>query len=369
MDYNLEIQRLLLKKEQAPLPDDKINIIKQAIILADSHNDLQWGFDLRVDLIDEESNTSRNFESFPAFAWMLDVYDSDPEMFDVTYLLGKYRWMISEAYRNVNISLAQIQQMLVDFKIRLQENGFSLRTFYSASADLGFFLSKDDMVEENLQLRNESDVNQMFDYWLGELYANIENALRKNNFEFAIQMEREISIDKLQYLNYPLAIYSSFIRHLTRNRKYKQAYMYFLKAEECLPALSNDQSIVNPISKMIHFLSVYDKEKAWQYFEKYVNYTINCEDCTAAFFAMDVLSLLKNTKGIKVLNVSPQIEWYRADNTYKVADLHNYYYNMAHNLAARFDERNGNKSFTTHLKRTQNLETNWLSRIWNKIKR
>ena len=359
MDYNLEIQRLLLKRDNAPLPIDRIAVLKQAINLADIHNDLQWGYDLRIDLIDEESNTTRSIDSFPAFAWIIDAYDSDPDLFNVDYLLGKYRWMIGESYRNLSISIAQLQQMLIDFKLRLKSNGYSLRTYYTAKADLGFFLNNDDMISENIELRDDEEVNQTFDYWLSELYADIEFALRKNKFEQARQLERKITVDSLEYAHYPLAIYASFTRYLTRIGDSKKAGEYLYKAEECLSKIENDQSTITSIGKLMQYLLMYDKKRAWQYFEQYVNWTIDCDDCTAVFFALDVLPLLRYEKEVKILQVNSQLPWYRLDNTYNPADLYKYYYELALNLSKRFDERNGNNVFMGRFKQSQNIQSKW----------
>ena len=367
MDYNLDIQKLLLKKDNAPLPADRINFIKQAINIADAHNDMQWGYDLRYDLINEESNTANCIDSFPAFAWMLNAYDNDPEIFSVELILGKYRWMINESFFNINVSMAQLQQMLVDFKMRLQDNGYSLRTYYLTKADLGFFLYDIKMIEENLGLSCDEEVNHDFDDWISEMYADLEFSLRKNNFEAAAQIERKLSLHNMTYSYYPLIIYSSFVRHYTRTKKYDLANNYFTKAEESLANMGNDQSILTPVSKLIQFLSVYNKPRAWKFFEQYVNLTLNCDDCTKVFFVMDVINLLKD-KGTKILHVDPQLPWYRSDNTYNVADLYQYYYNMGSHLIKRFDERNGSNSYARQLKLSLQIGSrNWFSSILNKL--
>ena len=357
MDYNLEIQKLLLKKEEAYLPNDKINFIKQAIAIAAGHNDVQWSFDLRCELIEEEACTTRYTETIPAFAWLLDAYDSDPDLFDIDYIISRYRWVINQMFRNVGVSVAQIQEIFVDYKLRLQKHGYSLRSFYSAKADFGFFLDNMEIVQENIELRDKYQANS-FDYWINELYVNIEYVLRKNNTDYALQLEKEIAESDLEFVYYPFAVYTSLMRHFTRRKKYNEAHKYFLKAENCLTRLENDQSTIPQIGCLIYFLSIKDKKKAWHFFEKYINWTIDADDCTITFFSIDILNLLRE-KQTKVLNVSPQLPWYRSDNTYNTTDLYNYYYNLAHDMVHRFDERNGNNIFSKRLEQYKDRCSNW----------
>jgi len=93
MNYNLEIQKVLLKLKDLKSFEDKIMALKEAIQVADQHNDIDWGFDLRLDLIRQERNTSRCNESFPAFAWILHTSDANEDYFDESEFLWEYKWI------------------------------------------------------------------------------------------------------------------------------------------------------------------------------------------------------------------------------------------------------------------------------------
>ena len=353
MDYSLEIQRILIKKNEIAQPDDRINFIKNAITIADAHNDTQWGFDLRLDLINEESYTSRCTESIPAFAWVLNAYDNDPELFELERIISRYRWIINQAFRTTEVSIAQINEIFFDYKIRLRKHGYSLRSYYATKIDFAFSLNNVNEVRRNMDLLVSEDANS-FDYWINELYNEIELALKLNKFDYAAQLERQISEEDLKYPYYPLGIYATFVLYCVLRKKYNKACEYFLKAEECLARIGNDQSAITCIGKLILYLSITDKDMAWRYFERYVNWSIDGDDYSTAFFSMYVLNLLKG-KEERVLQVSPRLAWYRADNTYNTSDLYKYYHDTATNLTKRFDKRNGNKSFTSRMKKIINV--------------
>ena len=125
-DYSLQIQKLLIKAETQEQPDDKIKLIKEAIQLADIHNDVEWGFDLRKEIIENEKGTSRCIEGMPALSWLLEAYDQHSGIFEETEFMLEYKWMLMAACRNVNISAQQLEQIFEDYKTRSQRNGYSL---------------------------------------------------------------------------------------------------------------------------------------------------------------------------------------------------------------------------------------------------
>jgi hypothetical protein len=344
MDYALQIQKLLLQRDRLSSPDDKIALLKQAINLADAHNDVEWGFDLRLDLIRDEKETSRCDESFPAFTWILDAYDKNTELFDEDNFLWEYKWMLGSVRRNCSISLEQIESVIEDFKTRLLRNGYSLRPYYTAKLHLAFFLDNPDDAKKYLALRNQEVRDEMANCQACELSDDVELELRLGNFEKALTVGNSMLTKKVTCVHMPFSCYCACVKYFQKAGDMEKAYEYFQKAEADLSELS-DMSQVSEIGIMIRFLTDFDREKAWTFFEQYVHWNVNSEDYLDFLFSINVLPLLKG-EGNRILNVNPSLEWYREDNTYDLKEIYNYYYNKTEDLADKFDKRNGNGYFS-----------------------
>jgi hypothetical protein len=351
MSYNLQIQKLLVKRNTVNSPSDKIALIKQAINLADAHNDIEWGFDLRLDLIRDEKDTSHCDESFPAFAWILDTYDRNPDTFDESNFLWEYKWMLGSARRNSSISLEQIESIAEDYKVRLQRNGYSLRAYYAAKSHMAFSVNELEAAKEYIELRDKELRDDMSNCHACELDDNVELELRLGNFDKALTVGNDMLTKKVTCSHMPFSAYCTCVKYFHKAGDTERALEYFNKAEADLAAFEDDTSQVSEIGNLIHFLSYYDRDKAWRYFAQYAHWNIDSEESLDFLFSISVLPLLRES-GTRRIQVNSSLPWYRADDTYDVAALYDYYHSRAKTLADKFDARNGNDFFNQQLAET-----------------
>jgi tetratricopeptide (TPR) repeat protein len=347
MDYALQIQKLLLQRNKVSSPDDKITLLKQAINLADVHNDVEWGVDLRLNLIRDEKDTSRCDESLPAFTWILEAYDRNPETFDEEDFLWEYKWMLGSVRRNSLISMEQIDSIAEDFKTRLLRNGYSLRPYYTVKAHMAFFLGDLDDAKEYIDLRNKEVRDEMSNCRACELDDDVELELRLGNFEKALTVGNIMLTKKITCGHMPFSCYCTCVEYFQKAGNMEKAYEYFQKAEADLAEL-DDTSQVSEVGILIRFLTDYDKDKAWSFFEQHAHWNVNSEDYLDFLFSINVLPLFKG-EGNKIININPSLSWYKEDNSYNLQEVYNYYYERAKDLADRFDQRNGNKYFNKQL--------------------
>ena len=346
MDYNLQIQKLLVKMDAVASPQDKLTLLKQAITLADTHNDVEWGFDLRLELIDVESDTPCRSDSLPAFTWIVEAYEQNPDLFKERDFVWKYKWMISYVRRNASISMEQIDAIVEDFKMRLQRNGYSLRAYYYSKVHMAYFLGNLEDARINLELADKELRDNMSNCAACELDDKVELQLRSGNFDSAMTMGQDLFTKKLTCGHMPFTTYCTCVECFTKANDFEKAHEFFLKAEEDLLATENDTSQILNVSKLILFLSIYNREKAWEYFEEYCDWSYGADDYYTFIFAKNILPLL-NEDGNRTLKINAVMPWYKSDNNYDIKELYNYYYNIANDLARRFDARN-NSVYVTH---------------------
>lgn len=347
MNYNLEIQKILIKIGNISHHDDKINLLKQAINIADSNNDLDWGFDLRLDLIREETYTSHCIESFPAFVWILNIHDSNPELFDESDFLWEYKWMATSSRRNVNISREQIETIMADLRRRMLKNGYTDRAYFTVCIYWHLFLGEVDKAREFIKLRDGVSRDRMSHCNACELDASVEMELIDGNFDKGIALAHDLINKKVTCGHMPFGTFCNLTYYLSKAGD-KRAGEYFAKAEEEMLEMKDDTSLLSDVALLMYYLIDNNNDRAWEYFEKYAGWEVGAEDSFSFEFALPILSLLKD-KGTRSLNMDTKLPYYSSDNTYNLGELYDYYYKKADDLASRFDARNGNNHFRSRL--------------------
>jgi len=348
MNYNLEIQKLLLESEKMTNPEDRIANLKQAIKIADANNDIDWGFDLRMDLIRDEQYTNHSMESFPAFAWILDAYDNNPDLFSENEILLEYKWLASVAYSNLNVSKPQIEAILEDFRERAIRNGYSSREYYNIKVNICLLSGDKEGARIYLDLRDKEPQDAMSSLW-NDTITTIFVELIEKNFESAISHIKEFTTQHSTHHMSPIPVYSGLIYYLGGKHYDPIIEKYFEIADEEFSKMTKYPFQLYEMSLIMYYMAKHRKEKAWSYFEDFINWEPDAEDAVRFDFALSILPLLKNGGIKKIDSIGSRLPYYRDDNTYNLDELYQYYRHTATDLAERFDIRNGNNHFTQQL--------------------
>lgn len=349
MNHNLEIQKLLLQAQNLKNYEDQIILLKQAVHIADANNDEDWGFDLRMDLIRTEQYTAHSEESFQAFAWILNTFDNNPGLCTDEDMLHEYKWLAAVSYNNLRISRIQIENIFEDFKCRCLKAGFSLREYYNIKANYSLFMGDRYSARNNLNLR-ESELSDSLSSWGNDMITTIYVEMFEGEFDKAITHINEFVANQSTHKMNCVPIYSGLIYYLGGKKFDKRVEIFFHKADNEFSKLKVLPFQLYEVSLMMYYMSKRQKEKGWIYFEKYINIDLNAEDAVRFDFAASVLHLFKDESGMRIIeDISNKHPYYKADNTYLLSDLYDYYLGIAKDLAHRFDIRNGNLHFSEQL--------------------
>ncbi|MDR1595225.1 MAG: hypothetical protein LBS43_12205 [Prevotellaceae bacterium] len=349
MLHNLQIQKILVQVDTIKSPYEKVKLLKKAINIADGHNDIEWGFDLRKQIIEEEKNTSSCIEGLPAFTWILEIFDQHPDICNESDFMLEYKWMIQAARRNANVSMQQFESIVEDYKTRLLRNGFSLHSYYTSKAQMAIQQNKLDDAKEYLELRKSEKYDDLSFCVACEIHDMVEYEFLAGNIEKAVSLAADIFSGKECCKYIPFQTVCIAVNILNENGLGDSAEQLFKITDFTLGKMEDaDMSNIGYIGKLIYFLTGRDKNKAWEMFEKYLPWSINCEDYYDFQFSSGALSLFKGS-GTHRLNVNSEISWYKPSGVYELPELYDYYRNQAETLAAKFDARNGCTNFTDEL--------------------
>ncbi|MEC4112775.1 hypothetical protein VSO92_01430 [Myroides pelagicus] len=340
-NYILEIHKTLLKSQGLSNPQDRIKLINSAVALADKHNDVLWGFETRMFLINAENYTPSSRYSFPAFAWILDQHERNIGLFEEKEFLLEYKWLLGTAYGLTSISLDQIHRIANDFKEKLLANGYSLRGLYHLEA-LGLQQFRDfEKAKEVIALIKASPLDELSDNPPFEQTLEVFNYLGTGDIDAALIAAQELFLDRYEGLNTAFETYTIFAMEFYRIKDSRQ-FEYFELAQRKLPVFDSNDCITNIRSRVLYMylLHQYEDEVCWDYFEKICIWAHESDDYYSFFFLKYASCMLKNG-GKRKFSFPVYLPYYR-EGMYDLGELFVYFKARALEYALAFDKRNNN---------------------------
>ncbi|MGJ1198352.1 hypothetical protein ACR777_19570 [Sphingobacterium spiritivorum] len=353
MIYTLEIQKLLNKASYLDDKNkDKIKYFLQAIQLADDNQDIEWAYELRMQLMDIEWEHTDRKNFLPTFSWLLNAYDASPDEYDVEELLWKYKWIISEVQSNPEISLAHMNNIMDDFKRRSELEGYNLRAYHSK---LLHEAAEQMDVEKSLYLQSQINLfprDGISDCQACELDSEVLTLLQDNNFEEGLNKAQPILQEQYTCARVPLVTRVNIAYHALINGQPDIAQQYLDRVIQELSEREEDTYLISSLGDFMPVIFALKPESAWNYVEQFIPWTLDTDKSTRFFFARGMAEALSQKQGGETvtLNIPPSHALYRPENTYTVDEIYTYYLDKAKLLAKQFDLRNENNNFTNQIK-------------------
>lgn len=354
MRYTLEVQKLLNRAEQENIkPRDAVKLLIQAIQIADANDDVELAYDLRSDLMDKEWGLAERSEFVNTFSWMLNAYDADPENYNIEDLLWKYKWIISELFSNPKVPLEQIDLVLEDYKRRITEQGFDLRSYYTKLLHEALDQQDGPKTKEYLDKMNALPIDEISDCRACEMDNEVLYQINEGNFEEAYLRAQPLLKKEFSCAHVPVITFCHLCYLAIKSNMPEKAAELFLHAEEELHEREDDSSLIRSIGLLIVYLFRTDKEKGWKYVEKYLPWALECEPNREFFFSMYMAEALKQENQQKVVHLELPGEHplFNPSNSYLVSDLFDFYYSRASTYSIQFDERNRNSNYALQLEK------------------
>lgn len=354
MRYTLEIQKLINRADQENIhPKDAVKLLLEAIAIADANDDVEFGYELRDELLNKGWGMVQRDEFVSAFSWMLDTYDEDPENYAADELLWKYKWIINELFSNPDVTLEQIGNVLEDFKRRLEEQGYGLRSYYSKQLHEALAQADQEKIRKYIDLVNAHPIDELSDCRACEMDSEVSHLIEEGNF--AAAYEKALPLLQKQYTcaHVPIVTFCQLCYMAIKNNEHEKAAELFAQAEENLQDRTYDSMLITAIGFLIVYLFHTDTDKGWHYFEKYVPWAMDSKKSREFFFALYMTEALQKEDAQKTVTLSLPVEHplFTADNRYTVQSLLDFYRDKATERSLQFDQRNGNTNFTIQLKK------------------
>jgi len=312
---------------------------------------LEWGYDLRLDLLNYEIDLAFSPESLPAFAWILQTYDENPELFNEEDFLWQYKWMMSDLYENPDVSKAQIEAALKDFETRLLRNGYGMRAIYNEEFSEALAQKDTTAIQESLTKVLSVERDDMSDCLACEMDAEVSAILYTQGFTAAYAKATPLFEKKFTCAHVPLRTAVNLAYEGQKLGFSEQAAKAAELASTEILLKEKEKSITLSAIKLALYYAYTDKKKGKEWLEKYIPWVDGREDRTVFYVAKFVVDALKEYPADEVFHLElPEThQLFKGDTVFTKTELQDNYAAIAQRIAAKFDQRNGNAHFSNQL--------------------
>lgn len=349
--YTLKIQKLRNQVARVDNTLEKVNLLTQAIRIADENQDIEWGYDLRLDLISEEIDLAFSTESLPAFAWILQAYDENPELFNEEDFLWQYKWMMSELYDNPDVSREQIDAALQDFEQRLLRNGYGKRAIHNE--ELSDALAQKDLAKIELALKNVNALQRddMSDCEACEMDAEVSAILLRNGYGPAVEKALPLIEGQFTCAHVPLRTAVNLAYEGYKSGDNDQADKMAKMAEKEVFKKEKDSAILISVIKLATYFSYTNPTKAKEWIERFLPWADGPDNRSMFQLACYICEAMVNFNPNEEfrLELSERHNLFGGKEIYTANEIAIHYGELVEQLADRFDKRNGNHNFRSQL--------------------
>lgn len=343
-EYFDQINELLDEAAYLEPGPTKVALLEEAVRLADTHGDLDYGFMTREQLIQACTFGGFPEKSLVAFSWCLAQSDRHPDQFPDRQLFWQLKWITNSLDQFAQISRAQIDAMLEDMRRRYERAGVGRRVAAQVACQLALRMGDLEEARRHWQVWQGTPRD-----WLSDCEACEVNSAVRCHFVFGddeagVRAARPILRGSLRCAEIPHATYNQLLLPLARLGRVEEAMEAHRKG---IRLTNGKRQFVEEVGDHLKFLALTDNlSRAARLLQRHLPIALDLAEQRSRFhFLLAALFLLDRLqeKGQKTLrvNLPKTFPGYRETGSYPVPTLAAALADEARGLAERFDARNG----------------------------
>ncbi|MBD1373627.1 hypothetical protein IC620_14870 [Hazenella sp. IB182357] len=259
---------LMEQSSELPHGDVKIEILEEAIRIADTLQDEERGFYARMELTDTANFAGRFEKVIPSFSWCLAQLDKAPEYYHEFYLLWQYKWVLYNLSEFPQIQQDQIEDTFNDFKNRCQQYGYSLRPYYQMKIKYAKLHENHNLAHSCFEAWLEQPRDDLSDCYACELTAQAEHLLHIGQVHAALAIAEPIFKQEVSCAEVPHITYSPFLIPLLENDSPELANEFH---QSGMRLIGQKQGFLSTIAHHMKYLTVVDPNAAIHYMEAFLS--------------------------------------------------------------------------------------------------
>ena len=331
--------------------EPRVRALKKAIQAADEAKNDEWSFRFRDRLMHDSVFDTDAIDAMVIFPEMIALYDGNEELqADDDYLhmlLWDYKWVIGDIAQFTNIPLSKIEELLEDFRVRLEQNGKSLRPYVSLRETVSMTTHNMLPAEEYGKAR-ELPVDDLKDCKACEAAHDVRAALLLDQREKAEKFSEGLFNGELHCAEQPACTYGNWLEYDIKHGDYAHGRKI---AKRLFPMIRHDMAMLEDNGTLMHFYAVTDRGAGFTVFRRELRNYMNSRNHIKKFgFAHGAYRLFLHMQTEELSAFLPaEFPLYNSEHTYQTAELRDYFYEEAKKLADKFDARNGNTAMNDML--------------------
>ena len=350
-----ELKAVSREFDLAPNGPVKSALAKKAYMLADKEHNLGKSVWFRYKYIEQEDFYGDPLQLILVYPELLKLHDeyvktvSDSYTF---YVYWSYKWLLQNAKGFYQISQKQFDAFAEDYKRRLTESGYSLRTLYLISAGFYSFIDQE-RAETYYKNFLRCGRDRLSDCAACERSNEMHYLIDTGRFDEAVRLGQEIFDNKLTCIEQPYEASGVLLEEYVNMMLSGDDSVM----EKCARHIDNiakglKKGVV--LSRVSHIILYYaltgETTKALSYFKKY-SLAVHKQHSPGVQFELDIAcaKLFKtiNKKSYR-FKLTPEHPVYKESGVYNCEELSSFYLDDAMFIAGKYDARNGTD---IHMKR------------------
>ncbi|WP_042200877.1 hypothetical protein [Paenibacillus camerounensis] len=341
-----------LMEEAYDLPGGKakLELLEQAVRVADAAGDLDQGFEARSEIVDTGSFHGYPMKALVAFSWQLGQYDKNPDRFDSFTLLWSYKWVLDRITSFADISRVQIENLLEDMKIRFAAEGYSSRSYHYYRAHIFAEFGELDNSQAEWDIVQTMDRDEMSDCPACEQNRLVEFLAKRGDDEGTLKAAEPILKGKMSCGEVPHVTITKVLFPLLRLGRQQEADKLQKKG---FRLVKGNRDFLYHQGEHIGYLTLTDPIKALGVFEEYIASSLDHENpVDRMIFNAYSAKLFRQLAGESIrFQVKLPAGHPCEHQSGEVTLLAKHFQQAAFATAEKLDKRNGNDYYTALLQR------------------
>ena len=329
----------------------KVDLLEEAVRLADRARDLDAGFEARLRLMEAALVCGSADILLVAYTWCLSQAEREPERFSLYQMLWRYRWAIVYLPTFPEIPRAQIEDAIADMTRRYESAGASLRPVHLLRWKVAMKLGDGKTAADARRAWSRCRRDWLTDDDQTEQVTQIDYLLFRERWAEAAEAAAKYLDPSQRSHSYVDSVLSWMPVPLLRLGRPDEAMDYHQRGYRLT---TRNAALVTQAGRHIQFLALtHNFPRAVRLVERYLPYCVRSDPEDQVEFYPCLVSLLRVMRNIGKtsvkLRLAPACPGYRPDGRYDLADLERVYREQAVAVAARYDARDGNDYYARQL--------------------
>lgn len=334
-----------------PHGEERLNYMKKCISEADKEKNISLMLELRYRYIEESVFHDDCFKAIIIFPEFMKLFEENPGEFDNYYFMIAFKWIIEDSNQYYQVSVEQLDRYFERFKEYIEKFGYSLRTYYLKTYKT--YLNIDSKKAfEAFKLFENYERTRLSDCKACEMNAKVEHEVQFGSEEKAVAMLNNMLDNNMRCSEVPQGAYGEFVDAFTKCGIYDEAEHY---ANVLMPMVKGEEiNFMKEVSSVLILKSKTDINYAIDLFSRCAgkfsgvkNPYLKFHFAKASYLLFSEIAM--SDKNEVYLRLPSDFEKHSADGNYSVAEMRDFFYNTAKDIAEKFDARNGNDTFAQEL--------------------